>query len=146
MKISTKGRYGLKAMVDLAYNNSNGKKVTLKSICERQNISERYLEQIIATLRKANIVKSIKGAQGGYFLADSANQITIGRILRSVEGNLNVTSDKDDNPKDKVDECIQSKVWDVLNQTIDNVVDSITLEDLVFEYSRTLNDGFMLYI
>lgn len=146
MKISTKGRYGLKAMVDLAYNDSNGKNVTLKSICERQNISERYLEQIIATLRKANIVKSIKGAQGGYFLADSANQITIGRILRAVEGSLNVTSDKDDSPKDKVDECIQSKVWDVLNQTIDNVVDSITLEDLVFEYSRTLNDGFMLYI
>lgn len=146
MKISTKGRYGLKAMVDLAYNNSNGKNVTLKSICERQNISERYLEQIIATLRKANIVNSIKGAQGGYFLADPANQITIGRILRAVEGNLHVTSDKDDNPKDKVDDCIQNKVWDVLNQTIDNVVDSITLEDLVFEYSRTLNDGFMLYI
>lgn len=146
MKISTKGRYGLKAMVDLAYNNSNGKNVTLKSICERQNISERYLEQIIATLRKSNIVKSIKGAQGGYFLADSANQITVGRILRAVEGNLHVTSDKDDNPKDKVDECIQNKVWDALNQTIDNVVDSITLEDLVFEYNRTLNDGFMLYI
>jgi Rrf2 family protein len=146
MKISTKGTYGLKAMVDLAYNCANGKSVTLKSICERQNISERYLEQIIATLRKANIVNSIKGSQGGYILAESASQITVGRILRAVEGTLHVINSSDNEPKDKIEICIQNIVWDKLNESIDLVVDSITLEDLVFKYDKTLSDGFMLYI
>jgi Rrf2 family protein len=85
MKISTKGIYGLKALVDLGINSVN-ESVTLKSISERQKISESYLEQIFSTLSKKGIVKSRKGAQGGYTLGDSAANITVGDILRALEG------------------------------------------------------------
>src|SRR3712207_9448755 len=84
MKISTKGIYGIKAMVDLAIY-SEKDKVTLKSICERQSISERYLEQIFSLLRKGGLIKGVKGAQGGYTLVKGAKEITIGEILRVVE-------------------------------------------------------------
>ena len=85
MKLSTKGRYGVKAMVDLAIHNSEGQ-IALKSIAERQEISENYLEQLFATLRKAGLVKSTRGAQGGYVLADKPEKITVGTILRALEG------------------------------------------------------------
>jgi Rrf2 family protein len=89
MKLSTKGRYGLRAMVDLAVH-SSGEHVALYSIAERQNISENYLEQVFSILRKAGLVKSVKGAQGGYTLADKPSNISIGAILRVLEGDLSV--------------------------------------------------------
>lgn len=147
MKISTKGRYGLKAMVDLAVNSVNDS-VTLKSISQRQNISEGYLEQIFSSLRKEGLVKGRKGSQGGYVLAKSMNEITVGNILRALEGEL-VVVERDDAEivnEDKLDNCIRNNVWDRLNKSINDIVDSITLEDLVINYNNLVNSSYMYYI
>lgn len=148
MKISTKGIYGLKAMIDLALN-SNNDYITLKSISERENISERYLEQIFSTLRKAELVKSIKGAQGGYALVESSFKTTVGDILRVLEGQLLVVDEelKDGDSISKMDYLMVNNVWKKINHSINTVVDSITLEDLTVEYKK-LNDvsDYMYYI
>lgn len=147
MKISTKGRYGLKAMVDLAVNSVNDS-VTLKSISQRQNISEGYLEQIFSSLRKEGLVKGRKGSQGGYVLAKSMNEITVGNVLRALEGEL-VVVERDDAEvinEDKLDNCIRNNVWDRLNKSINDIVDSITLEDLVINYNNLVNSNYMYYI
>ncbi|KOF55911.1 MULTISPECIES: RrF2 family transcriptional regulator [Clostridium] len=147
MKISTKGRYGLKAMVDLAVNSINDS-VTLKSISQRQNISEGYLEQIFSSLRKEGLVKGRKGSQGGYVLAKSMNEITVGNVLRALEGDL-VVVERDDNQvvnEDKLDSCIRNNIWDRLNNAISEIVDSITLEDLVINYNNLINSNYMYYI
>jgi len=147
MKISTKGRYGLKAMVDLAVNSVNDS-VTLKSISQRQNISEGYLEQIFSSLRKEGLVKGRKGSQGGYVLSKSMNEITVGNILRVLEGELVVVErdDQDVVNEDKLDSCIRNNVWDRLNNSINDIVDSITLEDLVINYNNLVNSSYMYYI
>ncbi|HEY5563754.1 MAG TPA: Rrf2 family transcriptional regulator [Clostridiaceae bacterium] len=147
MKISTKGTYGLKAMVDLALN-SNNDYITLKSISERQDISERYLEQIFSMLRKAELVKSIKGAQGGYTLGAKGLDTTVGEILRTLEGALLVSEESvDHNKVSKIDYCVSENIWKKLNHGINEMVDSINLEKLVFEYKK-LNDNIkdMYYI
>lgn len=147
MKISTKGRYGLKAMVDLAVSSVNDS-VTLKSISQRQNISEGYLEQIFSSLRKEGLVKGRKGSQGGYVLAKSMNEITVGNVLRTLEGEL-VVVERDDQEvvnEDKLDSCIRNNVWDRLNNSINDIVDSITLEDLVINYNNLINSNYMYYI
>lgn len=149
MKISTKGRYGLRAMVDLAVNSSE-EHTALYSIAERQNISENYLEQVFSVLRKAGLVKSIKGAQGGYILAESPSKIKVGTILRALEGNLSIvdeeTEDRSASTK-SIQYCIKLNVWDKINQHINEVVDSMTLEDLANEYKK-LNgsNALMFYI
>lgn len=145
MKISTKGRYGLKAMIDLAANTVNDS-VTLKSISERQNISEGYLEQIFSALRKKGLIQGRKGSQGGYILGESMNKITVGVILRALEGDLNVVESEEVNTEDKAEQCIKYNVWDKLNNSINEIVDSITLEDLVLEYNTLSNNDFMYYI
>ena len=145
MKLSTKGRYGLRAMLDLAIN-SVDEHVSLNSIAERQSISENYLEQVFSILRKAGLVKSVKGAQGGYVLADSPSKIKIGTVLRAMEGSLSIIdADTDERSlkQNGVEYCIKAKVWDKINQSIDNVVDSITLEDMVNEYN-CMNDSLSL--
>lgn len=135
MKISTKGRYGLIAMLDLTLH-SGGNQVSLFSIAERQHISMNYLEQIFSSLRKAGLVSSIKGADGGYMLANRPSQIHVGSILRCLEGNLHVVEDEttSDNP---VQTCIRENVWQRMNDSLEQVVDSITLEDLVERYQET---------
>lgn len=139
MKISTKGRYGLRAMIDLAVH-SNGTHVPLFNIAERQGISAIYLEQVFATLRKAGLVKSIKGAQGGYLLADEPEKINVGVILRTLEGDLSVVDEQDiKSSKSLVSECIKSEVWDKIDDSISKLVDNIMLQDLVKEY-RLLNE------
>jgi Rrf2 family protein len=149
MKLSTKGRYGLRAMVDLA-THSFGKHVSLNSIAERQNVSENYLEQVFSILRKAELVKSVKGAQGGYMLYDSPANIKIGTIIRALEGNLFVIDDGTDigeMDQTSLDYCIKVNLWDKIDETINSVVDNITLEDLVNEYNRiTGNLSTMYYI
>jgi len=87
MKLSTKGRYGLKAMFELALHFGEGP-IPLKDIAEKQNISEHYLEQLIATLRKDGLVNSVRGAQGGYLLSSEPKKITVGDVIRSLEGNI----------------------------------------------------------
>ena len=144
MKISTKGRYGLKAMIDLALNSVNDS-VTLKSISERQNISEGYLEQIFASLRKKGLIQGKKGSQGGYILGNSPSDIFVGDILRALEGDLSVV-DADESSENIMDQCVNYNVWNKINTSINDIVDSITLEDLVMKYNTLANDVFMYYI
>jgi len=146
MKISTKGRYGLRAMVDLAVY-SGGDHISLKNIAERQNISEGYLEQVFSSLRKSGLINSIKGSQGGYVLADKPERITVGQILRVLEGNLSVIDEKSMGEKtnDRIEDCIRYAVWNEINRSIDSVVDKITLEQLVGEYGKMLNQEVNMY-
>lgn len=144
MKISTKGRYGLKAMLDLAVY-SLGDQVSLKSIAQRQNISENYLEQVFSILRKAGLVKSVKGPQGGYVLGKDAADITIGEILRSLEGDLSVIDESADNTDDAMELCITVNVWQKINNSISSAVDSLTLKDLIEEYRKLKNNSSYMY-
>lgn len=144
MKISTKGRYGLKALIDIAMY-SNSEVVTLKSISERQNISEGYLEQIFSTLRKSGLVIGRKGAQGGYTLSKSTNTITIGEILRTLEGDLDLVDVSNTNAADDLERCINENLWNVINKNINDYFDNITLENLVNKYKNEVNN-FMYFI
>ena len=145
MKISTKGRYGLTAMVDIAINAIN-ENVTIKSISERQNISEGYLEQIFSSLRKAGLVKSIKGSQGGYLLGNNPANITIGDILRTLEGNLSVLGDEiKDEEENMLQKCIKGKIWNEMDTKISSIVDSITLENLVVDYKKMQDFSELMY-
>ena len=128
MKISTKGRYGLRAMIDLAVN-STEEHIPLSTIAENQQVSVSYLEQVFSVLRKAGLVKSIKGAQGGYILGDQPYNITVGMVLRVLEGDLHVVEEQEKDKSDKMQYCIQKNVWDKINNCINELVDDITLED-----------------
>ncbi|MGN1147325.1 MAG: RrF2 family transcriptional regulator [Lachnospiraceae bacterium] len=132
MKISTKGRYALRLMIDLAVNN-NGNPVSIKDIAARQDISDKYLEQIIATLNKAGFVKSSRGPQGGYKLTREPKDYTVGMILRLTEGSLAPVACLEDevNTCDRQDGCATLKLWKKLDDAIKGVVDSVTLADLV---------------
>ena len=132
MKISTKGRYALRLMIDLAMN-SVGEPVSLKDVAKRQGISEKYLEQIISVLNRAGYVKSIRGAQGGYLLRRAPEEYTVGMILRLTEGSLApVTCVEDgDFPCERQENCVTVILWKKINDAINSVVDSITLQDLV---------------
>lgn len=149
MKLSTKGRYGLRSMIDLAIN-SKGEQVALYSIAERQNISVSYLEQVFSILRKSGLVNSIKGAQGGYILADNPADITVGKILRALEGSLSIvdySNEEVEEDKRSIEYCLKVNLWEKINQSIDKVVDNITLEDLVEQYKDMNNsDNLMFYI
>jgi Rrf2 family protein len=134
-------------MIDLAVH-SNGDHVSLYSIAERQNISENYLEQVFATIRKAGLVKSIKGAQGGYVLADKPSNIKIGTILRALEGSLSVVDEDIEaaaGDKGSIQQCIKVNVWDKMNERINEVVDSLTLEDLVNDYKKMNGTNTIMY-
>ncbi|NLZ46010.1 MAG: Rrf2 family transcriptional regulator [Clostridiales bacterium] len=137
MKISTKGRYALRLMLDLAIH-GNGEHIPIKTIAERQGISGKYLEQIITILSRAGYVRSIRGAAGGYKLAYEPSHYTVGMILRLTEGNLAPVAclETDENFCDRKDYCPTLMVWDRLAEAIDGVVDSITLEDLLDNYNN----------
>lgn len=143
MKISTKGRYALRLMIDLAQHDRNTC-IALKDIAERQNISMKYMEQITSLLCKAGFLKSIRGAQGGYTLARESNTYTIGSILRVTEGNLAPVSclENETNLCARVDFCPTLSFWQGLEKVINDYTDSVTLEDLVqqnLEINRTLD-------
>lgn len=134
MKISTKGRYALRLMLDLAINHT-GSYIPLKTVAQRQEISDKYLEQIIHQLSKAGFVQSARGAQGGYRLTRTPAQYTIGEILRSVEGSLAPVSCLDcSTPCDKIDSCITIGLYKKIQDAIDGVVDNTTLEDMINDY------------
>jgi len=139
MKISTRGRYALRLMLDLALN-SPDQYVTIKSISERQNISNKYLEQIITALSRAGYVKSIRGAQGGYKLARPAEEYTVGMVLRLIEGSLAPVACMDDTPNKcpRSNDCVTLDIWKKLNDAINDVVDNITLADLVNQHKTKL--------
>ena len=144
MKISTRGRYALRLMLDLAVYNT-GEPVSLKDIARRQEISEKYLEQIISLLNKAGFVRSIRGAQGGYMLSKAPAWYTVGRILRLTEGDLARVSCVGENSMEceRRQGCVTVRVWEQINQAVSQVVDNITLEDLV-RWQQEKSDQYVI--
>lgn len=131
MKISTKGRYALRVMIDLALNGDE-KFISLKDIAERQEISNKYLEQIIAMLNKAGYLKTARGNSGGYKLAKKPNEYVIGDILRATEGDLTLTYCLTEEGECKRKEnCKTYSFWKGLDNLINEYVNSKTLEDLM---------------
>lgn len=129
MKLSTKGRYGISAMFDLALHYGCGPQ-TVKAIAERQNVPEAYLEQLIAPLRKAGLVQSTRGAQGGYMLTRPPQEVTIGEILRASEGSIAPAQCVLD-PCENADGCVMHILWTKLYKGINGVFDGITLGDML---------------
>ena len=142
MKISTKGRYAVRLMLDLAMHNT-GEAVSIKDISKRQGVSDKYLEQIISVLNKAGYVRSIRGAQGGYMLKKDPKDYTVGMILRLTEGSLVSCVDDDDMVCERENGCVTFYVWKKLNDAINGVVDSITLADLV-EMQMQMSDNYVI--
>ena len=139
MRLSTRGHYGLKAMFDLAHNYGSGP-ISLKTVAERQNLSDHYLEQLIAMLRKAGLVKSMRGAKGGYFLAREPSEIRVGDVIRALEGPIapvHCVSETDPGNCNEADYCITRTVWARVRDGIARVLDSITLADLCREADET---------
>lgn len=136
MKLSTKGRYGLRAVLDIALN-SDEEAVALSTIAERQSISISYLEQLIAKLKKAGIVSSTRGAKGGYILAKDPSQISVGEVLRALEGNLDPVDCAEivggKSSCHASDICVTKYVWKRISDSINNAVDTLMLSELVEE-------------
>ncbi|MBO9130462.1 Rrf2 family transcriptional regulator [Bacillus sp. 165] len=138
MKISTKGRYGLTIMIDLAKKYGEGP-ISLKSIAQAHELSEHYLEQLISPLRNARLVKSTRGAYGGYVLSDQPANITAGDIIRVLEGPIS--------PVEMLEEekPAQRQLWERVRDAVQEVLDSTTLEDLV-RYDEENQQGYMFFI
>ena len=141
MKLSTKGRYGLRAMVDLARYCEEAP-VSISSISARQDLSVTYLEQLLAKLSKAGLIKSIRGAQGGYVLSKDASEISVGEILRALEGDLSPVNcaelSKDDRSCSGSQYCVTKLVWQRINDSIEDTVNSMWLSELVAD-SRNMD-------
>ena len=135
MKLSTKGLYGLKAMVELAIN-YGGAPLSIKTISKRQNISEYYLEQLFSPLRKAKLITSIRGAQGGYVLSREPKDITVAEIMYVLEGPIEIAECIDGVSCDNLDCCATRLLWAKIKNSIDDVMKSVTLQDIVNDYER----------
>ncbi len=145
MKISTRGRYAVRVMLDLALHNT-GEYIKVKDIARRQDISEKYLEQIISILNKAGFVHSVRGAQGGYQIADDPKKYTIGMVLRLTEGSLSPVACLDTTPNqcERCDTCETLEVWKRLSDAINNVVDDVTIQDLVDRHNATISYDYII--
>ena len=131
MKISTKGRYALRLMLDLALAEP-GEPIPLRNVAERQDISDKYLEQIVTPLSRAGLVRSIRGAGGGYMLTRAPSQYTVGEILRPLGGSLAPVSCEDGSEGcARSGQCVTMEVWRDIQKAVSGVVDHITLQDLV---------------
>ncbi len=139
MKISTKGRYALRMLADLAVNQSKGY-VSLKDIAERQNISKKYLEQIVPLLNKSGIIKANRGNKGGYMIAGKASDLTVGTVLRATEGSLAPVAclEYEPNECERINECTTIDIWKGLYKLISEYLDGITIQDIV-DKSKSLN-------
>ena len=138
MKLSTKGRYGLRALIDLAQNGGE-QPVSITSISTRQDISERYLEQLMSMLKKAGIVRSVRGAGGGYVLVKRLEDISVGDVLRALEGSLEPVDCAGLEPNGGCsgsDSCVTKYVWKKINDSINQTVDEIKLDQLVKENGK----------
>lgn len=132
MKVSTKGRYALRLMLDLAINH-DGSPIRIKDVAERQGISDKYLEQIISVLNKAGYVKSVRGPQGGYVLKKNPEDYNVGMILRLTEGSLAPVAcvEEDEIACERKDSCVTCLLWDKISDAINGIVDTVTLQDLL---------------
>lgn len=144
MKISTKGRYGLRALVDLA-SNITGTPVALANVAKRQNISLNYLEQVFGSLRRAGIVNSVKGSSGGYLLAKPTSSITVKEIIEALEGEFSIVDTKQMESRDSIQDAIQKLVWDEINQRVNKFMNNRTLEQLVAEYENQAAEKNIMY-
>ena len=144
MKISTKGRYGVRAILELSLRYGSGP-VMVREISESQEISERYLEHILNTLRTSGLLISTRGAKGGYELAKPPSEITLGEIVRTLEGPLDVVSCTGDYECKRMVKCATFNVWKEVKEKIENVLNSITLEKLAEQQGRLINQGLIEY-
>ncbi len=145
MKISTKGRYALRMLLDLA-EHQNGSFVALKDIAERQKISKKYLEQIVPVFNKSDILRTNRGFQGGYQLARTPDKYTVGEILRLTEGSLSPVACLDHNPIEceRSGECATLPMWQGLYRVINEYLDSITLQDLLNQQKEKYMNDYII--
>lgn len=149
MKISTKGRYALCMLLDLAEHRDCGF-IALKDIAERQNISKKYLEQIIPIFNKPGILYTNRGAQGGYRLAKAPDQYTVGEILRLAEGSLCPIACAEQDPAvcksacERIDDCPLLPVWRGLHRVINEYLDGITLQDILDQHRERCTDNYII--
>ena len=141
MKLSTRGRYGIHAMYELAVYDSDGP-VSIKSIAEHRGIPEAYLEQLIAVLKREGLVTSTRGAQGGYALSRPASEITVGQILRALEGGLNLVDCLEESDAcGKACACPSRSVYRKLQDGLNALADSISLKDMIDDFERAGTGG-----
>lgn len=145
MKISTKGRYALRMLLDLAQHQNDGY-VALKDIAERQNISKKYLEQIVPVFNKSNILRTNRGFQGGYRLAKAPDKYTVGEILRLTEGSLAPVACLDNDPIEcnRSNACPTLPVWQGLYKVINEYLDSITLQDILDDEAAKYDNDYVI--
>lgn len=145
MKISTKGRYALRMMLDLAEHQQDGY-IALKDIAARQEVSKKYLEQIVPMLNKADVLQTNRGFQGGYRLAKSPDKYTVGDILRITEGSLSPVACLDHSPVDcdRAAECATLPMWQGLKRVIDEYLDSITLQDMLDQQRERYRNDYVI--
>jgi len=145
LKISTKGRYALRLLLDLAEHKDDGF-VALKEIAERQNISKQYLEQIVSLLNTSNILRTNRGKNGGYMLAKDASHVTVGQVLRITEGSISTIRCLEDeiNQCNRVQFCKTLPMWTGLNQVIADYLDSVTLQDMIEQYDENNTNDYMI--
>lgn len=144
MKLSTRGRYGLRAMIDMAQNQDKSPMAT-RTIAAREGLSERYLEQLMVPLKRAGLVKSVRGSQGGYILARDPRDITAGDVIRVLEGPIapvDCVSEASPEACTRSDYCVTRTLWTKVRDSIAEVLDSYTLADLA-EESRQASPGNM---
>ena len=145
MKVSTRGRYALRLMIDLA-EHGPGEVVPLKDISKRQDISTKYLEHIVTLLCKAGFLKSIRGSQGGYMLTKEPNKYTVGAILRVTEGSLSPVTCIEERPNqcERSNNCPTVDFWKGLNKVINDYADKITLTDLVNRFEKSIQNTYII--
>lgn len=141
MKISTKGRYALRMLIELAEQQDNGF-IALKDIAAKQDISKKYLEQIIPILNRSGILMTNRGYQGGYKLAKAPGEITIGEILRNTEGSLAPVACLEQTPNqcERCNECITLPVWIGLEKVVNEYLDGITLQDILDRKNKQIDN------
>ncbi|HJC80572.1 RrF2 family transcriptional regulator [[Ruminococcus] torques] len=144
MKLSTKGRYGLRALVDLAANEA-GEAVSLAQTAKRQKLSLNYLEQVFGMLRRAGIVVGVKGSNGGFRLARSMDDITVKEILEALEGKFSIADGAGEDTQDPVQNALRDLLWDEIDRKINQFLREKTLGSLVREYRRNLEKGTIMY-
>ena len=136
MKLSTKGKYGLKAIFELSLHVNEGP-VPVNVIASKQKIPEQYLEQIFSTLKKSQLITSVRGAQGGYLLNKNPNEITVGNVLTILEGPVALSQCIiDEGACENANDCSTKLVWEKLKKGIEDVLNSITLQDMIDDYNR----------
>ncbi len=145
MKISTKGRYALRMLLDLAMHRDDGF-IALKDIAERQNISKKYLEQIVPLLNRSGLLRTNRGFQGGYMLSKPASECTVGEILRLTEGSLAPITclEQEVNECPRQSSCITLPMWEGLYKQITDYLDNITLQKMIDDFTSANGGDYMI--